>query len=468
VSDSATPRHSTTYCQWREYAGFPDLARLCALRPDRYPHLLESVAHGTVTARFDILFAFPEQLLQLSGTGDLTAEPALNTGDFLDALDGAWRAEHIAEPDAIPFPFQGGWFLYLGYELAGTLEPGLGTIPGDAEWPMAFAQRFPAAIMRDHVLQQTLLMCETGRDRLLDEMEQDLRLAETTMIDMTLPPVRAVREEDPHVHLDRIRHALEYIRRGDTYQVNLSRRWEADYSREPNRAALYARLRNTNPAPFSGLCALDNQRAVISSSPERLVHARHGKVHTRPIAGTHPRFADAVLDRQQRSALHAHPKERAEHVMLVDLERNDLGKICRPGTICADELLAVESYPHVHHLVSNVSGVLNIQVTPGNIIRALFPGGTITGCPKVRTMQIIAELEDEPRRAYTGSMGYLNRDGSLDLNILIRTLCLDRQQVTLRAGGGIVADSIPEREIEETRAKARGMLDALSMVDAPC
>jgi len=157
-----------------------------------------------------------------------------------------------------------------------------------------------------------------------------------------------------------------------------------------------------------------------------------------------------------------HPKERAEHIMLIDLERNDLGRVCVPGTVRVDELMTLESYRHVHHIVSNVHGRCRPGVTPGQVMRAVFPGGTITGCPKVRCMEIIAELEQAPRGAYTGALGYVNRDGSMDLNILIRTLTLVDRRVSLRAGAGIVADSVPMRELEETRAKARGLLEALS------
>jgi anthranilate synthase component 1 len=161
----------------------------------------------------------------------------------------------------------------------------------------------------------------------------------------------------------------------------------------------------------------------------------------------------------------SHPKEQAEHIMLIDLERNDLGRICRPGTVRVDEFMVRESYAHVHHIVSNIRGELREDVTPGQVIRAVFPGGTITGCPKVRCMQIIAGLEQQARGAYTGSMGYLNRDGSMDLNILIRTMTVTADQIRLRAGAGIVADSRPQAELDETRAKARGLLRALGVRD---
>jgi anthranilate synthase component 1 len=195
------------------------------------------------------------------------------------------------------------------------------------------------------------------------------------------------------------------------------------------------------------------------------VSVRDGAVTTRPIAGTRPRGANPEADLVLARELHAHPKERAEHVMLIDLERNDLGRVCEAGTVNVDEFMTIESYSHVHHIVSNVRGRLRADVTPGNVLAAVFPGGTITGCPKIRCMEIIAELEGAPRGAYTGSLGYLNRDGSLDMNILIRSLQLQGRELSLRAGAGIVADSIAERELDETRAKARGVLRALG-VDA--
>jgi anthranilate synthase component 1 len=188
---------------------------------------------------------------------------------------------------------------------------------------------------------------------------------------------------------------------------------------------------------------------------------RDGVISTRPIAGTRRRGDSAADDEDLSSELFAHPKERAEHIMLIDLERNDLGRVCKAGTVDVDEMMVLESYAHVHHIVSNVRGDLRDEVTPGEAIAAVFPGGTITGCPKVRCMQIIDELEAAPRGAYTGSFGYLNRDGSMDLNILIRTMVKQGNQIRFRAGAGIVADSEPQAELDEARAKAEGMLRAL-------
>jgi anthranilate synthase component 1 len=219
-------------------------------------------------------------------------------------------------------------------------------------------------------------------------------------------------------------------------------------------------LRSANPSPYAALlCCPDF--ALLSSSPERLVAIRGNTVATRPIAGTRPRGRTAQDDEDLIRSLLANEKERAEHVMLIDLERNDLGRVCSGGSVHVDEFMSVETYSHVHHIVSNVSGRLRENVTPIGVIRALFPGGTITGCPKVRCMQIIAELEDCSRGAYTGSIGYLNRDGSCDLNILIRTMSVQDASIRFRAGAGIVADSIPAQELAETRAKAEGLLRAL-------
>ena len=189
--------------------------------------------------------------------------------------------------------------------------------------------------------------------------------------------------------------------------------------------------------------------------------SRHREISTRPIAGTRPRGDTHEDDTALSAELFGHPKERAEHIMLIDLERNDLGRVCKAGTVEVDEYMVLESYAHVHHIVSNVRGTLMDGVTPGDAIRAVFPGGTITGCPKVRCMEIISDLEHSPRGAYTGSFGYLNTDGSLDLNILIRTMVMRDNIIELRAGSGIVADSVPEAELDETRAKAKGLLMAL-------
>ncbi len=195
----------------------------------------------------------------------------------------------------------------------------------------------------------------------------------------------------------------------------------------------------------------------MSSSPERLFSVHEGVLQTRPIAGTHPR-GQGSKDEAQKEGLISHPKEIAEHVMLLDLERNDMGRVCEYGSVFVNEVMTLETYPYVHHIVSNIKGKLKERVTIKGIVQALFPGGTITGCPKVRCMQIISELEQMPRGPYTGSLGYLSQDGKMDFNILIRSFVHTDKKLTFRAGAGIVYDSIPERELAETKHKAAGLV----------
>jgi anthranilate synthase component I len=443
----------------RVLAGRRDLLAPAAAFPQRYPCLLESVVRGTAQSRYDILFAFPRDRLTLHADGGLSDSAGTRReGRFLDALDAAWQAERLPPADD-ELPFHGGWVLLLAYELAGEIEPTLKLRPPSA-LPVALAIRCPAAVIIDHVRDCTILMAEAGHEDLLDALEGDL--AVSPLIPWQAAPI-AWDEDAPQRFLDGVTRIHEHLYAGDIFQVNLSRAWRARYAQPPVPASLYAVLRQANPAPFAGLLQQPDW-AVVSSSPERLVEVRGGVAQTRPIAGTRPRLPDDDEPARIRE-LSAHPKERAEHVMLIDLERNDLGRVCVPGTVEVDELMTVESYAHVHHIVSNVRGRLRAEVTPGEVIAATFPGGTITGCPKVRCMEIIAALEDAPRGAYTGALGYLDRNGELDLNILIRTLTLTGNEVSLRAGAGIVADSVAASELDETRVKARGLLRALGVPD---
>ncbi|VAW84872.1 Para-aminobenzoate synthase, aminase component, partial [hydrothermal vent metagenome] len=369
---------------------------------------------------------------------------------------------------AIELPFYGGWFLYLGYELASQVEPNLKLpMAGFAkQLPIAYATRIPAAIIRDHHHNKNWLIAESDHAELLDVMLQDVEALVPSEIQIAdIPFVTALLEDEPLRYLNAVDRIKQYIIDGDVFQANLSREWRGDIADGVSVTDIYRRLCEHNPAPFAGLACYQDT-AVISSSPERLVDLKDGQVSTRPIAGTHPRASNDSDDQALSKALLQHPKERAEHIMLIDLERNDLGRVCKPGTIEVDEFMVLESYAHVHHIVSNVRGSKRQAVTPGEIIRALFPGGTITGCPKVRCMEIIAELEQTTRGPYTGAMGYLNRDGNMDLNILIRTIVTEGRALSLRAGAGIVADSSAAAELIETRIKARGLLRALGVNDA--
>lgn len=436
-----------------------DLLELHRAWPERYPFLLQSTATGSPLGRYDILFALPGDSIELRSDRTLSGERCGSAGEFLCALDDWWRAEAVPA-SADELPFTGGWFVYLGYGLAGEIEPAL-DIAADAMLPTAFAVRCRGAVVVDHEHDRCYSVVEADAADAAADIARDVREAgavRTPRPGLLRAPVTA--EEPGERFLDGVIRAKEYISAGDIYQANLSRGWQVRIDASLDPSQVYDALRGANPAPFSGL-ARWRETTIVSSSPERLLQVRDGVASTRPIAGTRPRSDDADLDDSLSAELFAHPKERAEHVMLIDLERNDLGRVCIPGSVEVDELMVLESYAHVHHIVSNVRGRLRDDVSPGDTIRAVFPGGTITGCPKFRCMEIIAELEHEPRGAYTGSFGYLNRDGSMDLNILIRTMVMQGNTISLRAGSGIVADSEPEAELLETRAKAKGLLQAL-------
>jgi anthranilate synthase component 1 len=440
------------------------LLRLHETRPERYPVLLESVGGEPDLGRYDLLFALPGASLVLHPDGTLDG-PWSAAGDgrrFLDALDAWWLAEAPASDAADTAPFRGGWFLYLGYELAAEIEPTL-DMPR-SRLPRAIAWRMQGVVVRDRASGDLALHAEPGlQERLRAEIAADV--ADERVQAFPRSPGRPsvagdVEEDPPERFLRGVEDVLEAIGRGDVYQANLSRGWRARLPAGATPTQLYRRLRTANPAPFAG-CARLPGFFLLSSSPERLLRIRGRTASTRPIAGTRPRGESPAADASLRAELGLNEKERAEHVMLVDLGRNDLGRVCRGGTVQVDEFMTIESYATVHHIVSNVRGELRPEVTPGETIAAVFPGGTITGCPKVRCMQLLAELEGAPRDAYTGSMGYLGRDGALDLNILIRTLTVCDGVIEFRTGAGIVADSRPEQELAETRAKARGLLRAL-------
>jgi anthranilate synthase component I len=442
-----------------------DLLELHAAHPDRYPYLLESLATDRAgrspADAFDILFAFPGATLRLDAGFHLHGSQRTAGNDFLPALDDWWRSACVVPDSPVGLPFHGGWFLYLGYELVRQIEPSVPTSTPPSG-PVAFATRIPVGLVRNRRTGTAWIVAEPGNGGAVDQLQRDLQACrqEPRATRAGAMLVTAIDEPDAAAFLGAVAEARRRIAQGDVYQVNLARHWHATVSDRVRPADIYRQLRRTNPAPFAGIAALGDW-ALISSSPERLVRCRSGVVETRPIAGTRPTADDPSLEDGRRRELLANPKERAEHIMLIDLERNDLGRVSEPGSVEVDEFMAVESYAHVHHIVSNVRGRMREGVSPGEVIRAMFPGGTITGCPKVRCMKIITELEPVARGPYTGSMGYLNRDGSCDLNILIRTFVMRDRELDFAAGSGIVADSDPMRELAETRAKAKGLLLAL-------
>ena len=423
----------------------PDLLALHAADRGRFPYLMQS--SGDIG--WDMLMALPQER-RIYGEGEGAA--------FLDAVRALPREAVVVNPHGLPFT--GGWFVYMGYDLLSEFEPSVPAAISDS-FPLAALCRIPAAIQLDRASGRCWLMAETAAQL------AELKAALQTVPAFAANPVQlqALEEDPPHWYTDAVVRLKDYIYEGDVFQVNISRGWRATLHDSVRPVDLFAALRRANPAPFSALADLGDAY-IVSSSPERLVRVHDGWVDTRPIAGTHPRSPDAAEDAALKQRLISSIKERAEHVMLIDLERNDLGRICQPGTVEVNELMAVASYAYVHHIESNVRGRIRDGVDTVEVFRALFPGGTITGCPKVRTMQIIRELENSARRAYTGSLGYLNRDGTLDVNILIRTFMQQGQQLRFRAGGGIVADSDPQRELQETRHKARGLLRALGVEQA--
>ena len=422
------------------------LGALCQSNAQRYPFLLESVNHNG-NNRYSILFAHPQQELVLKNLTDF---------DFLDALSSQIENSHVQPSD---LPFTGGWFVYLSYELIGQIEPTLLTnMHSNSTLPIAVAVKIPCAVVLDHQLSKTYLLDEDDDQARIDRVLTDIKQAKASM---DLPDFSGILGcESGAKFLSGVEKIKRYIEAGDVFQVNLSRAWHYTLEHDCSAIQLYNALKNSNPAPFSALAQFQSF-SIISSSPERLFSVDGDKVETRPIAGTHPRGV-GVEDEQLKQDLINHPKERSEHIMLLDLERNDLGRVCEYGSIEVDEVMVLETYPYVHHIVSNIKGTLRPLVDIKHLVTALFPGGTITGCPKIRCMQIISELEQEAREAYTGSLGYISNNGKMDFNILIRTLIKQEKNLSFRAGAGIVFDSDATRELEETKHKAQGMLQVFS------
>ena len=264
---------------------------------------------------------------------------------------------------------------------------------------------------------------------------------------------------------DRVRRTQVYIKEGDIYQANIAQRFETEFNGDPFE--LYHKLRAINPAPFSGFLRFSDF-SIVSSSPERLIKIQNDTLETRPIAGTRPRGDNIAKDKSLSKELLLNEKERAEHLMLVDLERNDMGRVCQIGSVKVTDLMFLEQYSHVSHIVSNIQGRLKPNASIRDLLKALFPGGTITGCPKIRCMEIIHELEPSSRGPYSGSFGYIGFSRQLDLNIIIRTIILIDDKAFFHVGAGIVADSDPDKEYEETLAKAAAMIRVLSSPAGEC
>lgn len=384
---------------------------------------------------------------------------------------------HQKSIDELP-PFQGGAAGVLSYDFAHYIERLPKTAIDDLRIPDAHLFIIDRLICFDHRERRAwAIVCpgirrDVNGDPALsyDEAEYILggivKKVESARCEVPLFNPRPVRQGIEIIHgmekneyMDMVARAKEYIAAGDIFQANLSQRVSA-YIGEQSPWMLYTTLRDINPSPFAGFIDCGDY-CIASSSPERLVKVKDNMVETRPIAGTRPRGRDFREDERMREELLLNEKERAEHIMLIDLERNDLGKVSDYGSVEVDELMITEDYSHVIHIVSNVSGMLMRGKTCLDALKAVFPGGTITGVPKVRCMEIIDELEPLRRGPYTGSMGYIGFSGDMDMNIVIRTFLIKNGYAYVQAGAGIVADSDPEREYYETLKKAEALVRTL-------
>lgn len=417
-------------------------------------------------------------------------------GEILPFLDQLCRvsepsAQVVADESALipdDLPFMGGWLGWLGYDLAWEIERLPWLKDDQLPFPVAFWYEPAEFAVLDHAARRLWVAADTAEG--VNFLSHQLLAQNTTgsdenslnekfssiYIDKKKEEAQLWRTEDLVFETEEaeFRQAVEkakaHIRAGDVFQVNHSLRFRARTTMPSWE--VYKTLHEINPSPFASYWHTP-WGAMVSCSPERLVHLKNGVAQSRPIAGTRPRGETAAADMQNAEALVNDTKERAEHIMLVDLERNDLGRVCRWGSVRVDELMTVERYSHVMHLVSNVVGELDSEASLAQLVAALFPGGTITGCPKVRCMEIIEALEPVRRSLFYGSCGYFDRRGRLDLNILIRTLLLaddvsdgsewSRATVWGQVGAGIVADSQPDKEWRESLQKAKAQLLALGL-----
>jgi len=362
--------------------------------------------------------------------------------------------------DVAHLPFTGGYFGWLGYDLAWEIEQLPQFKTDQLPFPVAYWYEPETFAVLDH--QEQILWLAASEVSQLEELETSLEtrvIYEETTQSATTEVSSPTFLTSATTYQDMVRRAKAYIQAGDIFQTNLSLRFQAQT--QGSSWQIYQALQRINPSPFASYWRTP-WGAMISCSPERLVQRRGNLCQTRPIAGTRPRGNTPAEDDQLASELRANPKEQAEHIMLLDLERNDLGRVCDWGTVTVNELLTIERYSHVMHLVSNVQGQLKAGYHSVDLIRALFPGGTITGCPKIRCLEIIEELEPLRRSLFYGSCGYLDQRGDLDLNILIRTLLYTQGTVWGQVGAGIVADSDPKREWEESLSKGKAQVSAIA------
>ncbi|MBK1708763.1 aminodeoxychorismate synthase component I [Marichromatium gracile] len=431
-------------------------ARFAPLLRRRWPVWLDSGRPFTDQGRYDILSADPRLVLVTRG-----CETTLIEADGARRRSGADPFGLLAEalgpsrpcPDGLPFA--GGAIGFFGYDLGRRLHRLPERVREPGAPPDLAVGLYDWGLVVDHHERRARLFAPTE-----DELERRARLLEAAA--PRLPPYRthgAVRPDWSHAtYVEAIARIHAYLHAGDCYQVNLAQRFSVSASGHPWHA--YRLLRELNAAPFSAYLQGPDWQ-VLSSSPERFLEVRDGRVETKPIKGTRPRDPDPARDRALAETLRLSPKDRAENLMIVDLLRNDLGRVCDYGSVRVPALFAIEHYARVHHLVSTVSGRLAPGRSAVELLRAAFPGGSITGAPKRRAMAVIDELEPAPRGPYCGAIGYLGHDGAMDTNIAIRTLVHAAGQTRLWAGGGIVVDSEAEAEYRETFDKAAPLLELL-------
>lgn len=435
---------------WRSDAAEFWFARLSHLP---FAMLLHSGYADHPYSRFDILVADPLQTLITQGNVTTTGETQ-STDDPLSLLQQALDALGLTVPQNPDLPFQGGALGLFGYDLGRRFETLPETAQDDIPLPDMAVGLYDWAIIVDHHKQAVSLLSHQDVSARLAWLEAQVPVA-TADFHLTSAWRANMTAREYAAKFERVQ---GYLQSGDCYQVNLAQRFQATCEGDEWQA--FTRLNASNRAPFSAFLRLE-QGAILSLSPERFIHLADGTIQTRPIKGTLPRLADPVADRQQAEKLAASLKDRAENLMIVDLMRNDIGRVAVPGSVRVPELFVVEPFPAVHHLVSTITAQLPASRTACDLLRAAFPGGSITGAPKVRAMQIIDELEPHRRNAWCGSIGYISLCGTLDTSITIRTLTACNGNLYCSAGGGIVADSQVDGEYQETFDKVNRILKQL-------
>ena len=396
----------------------------------------------------------------------------LRRGESLMLVEELVKAYSVEKDMRLPV-FQGGAIGFVTYDYARTIEALPTIAKDDLHLPDVFFYLFENWAVHDAQNDVVSFMKLSTSEQSLKEMRDNwLQFAESGIARRVFEHGKAldVKPDESALQVsfdgegfeEAVRKIQEYIAAGDVFQVNLSVRQGKAYGAEP--ILMYEAVRSFNPSPYMAYIAHENI-AVVSGSPELLVKRCDDEISTRPIAGTRPRGKDDAEDLALANELIQHEKERAEHVMLVDLERNDLGRVAQYGSVEVNEFMVIEKYSHVMHIVSNVRGTVAHDKTNTDVLRAMFPGGTITGAPKIRTMEIIEELEPVRRGLYTGSIGWLGYTGDMEFNIVIRTAYIQDGVAYIQAGAGIVIDSIPTNEYIESLNKAKAMWQAKAMVD---